>query len=560
MYLLLNMSMSKKPGAYIIISVISLLLFLFACGIVQYFIWSDLFVQEFDADVAENVIWAQAAIESGKLVNPDFYYTHLLPFGGQLIFIPVVQHFGVTLYALRLGMSICSALFALVLAAFFLCLDWGFPLSFSSAAIILMFLSGTSKLRDIFWSHVVHYNLPLFYLLLAFIFLSMTFRKSKKVRAAGLIGFEICLVLGSANDIAVFLFFSAAFFCGVVLERFLSVGIRGIVKKENLRIIIQTLAGILVGFLLGKALTSNASTAYAEMFSQYSAADEWIQNLLAFPNNWFTMFTTLPEENIPFFSSVGIKLLIRLAAALFIALLSVRSFFVFSRVRSQLERIFFCVHWFISAAILFFYVFGVISSTSWRIIPMFFTSLVTVLIVLKNDLHDLKNKVPAVQLADFGTAVSVLLYAGICSVTVFHQSISTDLWFGQGTILKTLADHSLSYGYNLDYWFTNSITVLTDERIRVREVILRNDDYLIPSYHQSNIHWYEDQPEVDRYFLICQEDEFWRHPEFAEGAIETYRATQNRTFYEGPAGFFIFVYENNIFSDVSAESEIKSNW
>ena len=185
---------------------------------------------------------------------------------------------------------------------------------------------------------------------------------------------------------------------------------------------------------------------------------------------------------------------------------------------------------------------------------MFFTSLVTVLIVLKNDFHDLKSMVPSIQLADFGTAVSMLLYAGICSVTVFHQSISTDLWFGQGTILKTLADHSLNYGYNLDYWFTNSITVLTDERIRVREVILRNDDYLIPSFHQSNIHWYEDQPDVDRYFLICQEDEFWRHPEFAEGAVETYRATQNRTFYEGPAGFFIFVYENNIFSDVSAES------
>ena len=548
------MSKEKRSTAHILFSVISLLLFLFACGIVQYFIWSDLFVQEFDADVAENVIWAQAAIESGKLVNPDFYYTHLLPFGGQLVFIPVVQHFGVTLYALRLGMSICSALFALVLAAFFLSMDWGFPLSFFSAAVILMFLSGTSKLRDIFWSHVVHYNLPLFYLLLAFIFLSMTFRTGKKLKAAGLIFFEICLVLGSANDIAVFLFFSAALFCGILAERFLTDGIHGFLRKENLRLITETLAGILAGFILGKVLTANASTAYAEIFSQYSGADEWVQNFLAFPNNWFTMFTTLPEENVPFFSSVGIKLLIRLAAALFIAMLTVRSFFVFSRIRSQLERTFLCVHWFISAAILFFYIFGVISSTSWRIIPMFFTSLVTVLIVLKNDFHDLKSTVPAVQLADLGTAASMLLYAGICSVTVFHQSISTDLWFGQGTILKTLADHSLSYGYNLDYWFTNSITVLTDERIRVREVILRGDDYLIPSYHQSNIHWYEDQPDVDRYFLICQEDEFWRHPEFADGAVETYRATQDRTFYEGTAGFFIFVYENNIFSDVSAES------
>ena len=68
------MSKEKRSTAHILFSVISLLLFLFACGIVQYFIWSDLFVQEFDADVAENVIWAQAAIESGKLVNPDFQW------------------------------------------------------------------------------------------------------------------------------------------------------------------------------------------------------------------------------------------------------------------------------------------------------------------------------------------------------------------------------------------------------------------------------------------------------------------------------------------------------
>ncbi|MBQ6519634.1 MAG: hypothetical protein IJI14_13005 [Anaerolineaceae bacterium] len=541
------MAIGKNVKKYLL-SIFAVLLFLFACGIIQYFIWSDLFIQEFDADVAENVIWAQAAVESGKLINPDFFYTHLLPFGGQLVFIPIVRHFGVTLYALRLGMSICSMLFALALAVFFLSMHWGVAKSFFSSAIILLFLSGTSRLRDIFWSHVVHYNLSLFYLLLSMIFLSLSFQEKRKIRTAGLIGFEVCLILGSANDIAVLLFFSLALFCGILMERFfMDNGFKGFFRKDNLKLFAETSVGILAGFLLGKLLTINSSTAYAEMFSQFSPAGQWMENLLAFPNNWLTMFTILPEEKIPFFSSVGIKLLVRLAAALLLPLIFIRSFFVFRRLKSRSERIFLCITWFITAATLFFYIFGVISTTSWRIIPMFFTVLITSLIILRQDLADLPDKAPAIQLLESGTAVSMLLYALICSVTVFHQSISTDLWFGQGTILKTLADHSLTYGYNLDYWFANSITVLTDERIRVREVILRNDDYLTPSYHQSNIHWYEDQPDVDRYFLICQEDEFWRHPEFAEGAIETYRATQERTFYPGTAGFFIFVYENNIF-------------
>ncbi len=492
------------------------------------------------------MIWAQAAIDSGSLVNPDFYYTHLLPFGGQLVFIPIVQHFGVSLYALRLGMSICSAMFALALAAFFICLGWKLPLSFFSSAVMIMFLSGTEQLRDIFWAHVVHYNLSLFYLLLGFCFLTMMFKDSRPARIPGLLGLELCLILGSSNDIAVVLFFPIALFFGIVLERFLIGGFKNFFSKDNLLLFALTACGILAGLILGWILTANASTAYVDLYTIFTPAEEWGPNLLSFPNTWLTMFTNLPDSSVPFFSNVGIKLMIRIAAALLVFLISIRSFFVVRNIKNRPERIFICAHWFISAVILFFYVFGIISAMNWRIIPMFFTSLITALIVLKSDISNLTERYPAAQLLDFGSALFLLLYSCICAVTVFHQSISTELWFGQGTVLKTLADHSLTYGYNLDYWFANSITVLTDERIRVREVILK-DGKLSPSYHQSNIHWYEDQPDVDRYFLVCQEDEYWAHPEFADGAVETYRATQERTFFKGTAGFFIFVYENNIF-------------
>ena len=538
----------RKPAIDAAFKIAACLLFLFACGIIQYFIWSDLFIQEFDADVAENVIWAQASVESGKLINPDFYYNQMLPFGGNMIFIPIVQHYGVSLFSLRLGMSIWSGLFALVLAGFFFSLEWNFSVSMFSAAVILMFLSGTEKLREIFWTHVVHYNLSLFYLLLALIFLSGMFRKKRKQRIFSLIGFELCLIFGSANDIAVVLFFSVCILCGIILERFLCEGLPGLFAKHNLILISEIILGILLGFLLGRILTSDSSTAYIDNFSVFSSADQWMSNLMEFPNNWFSMFTNLPDDTVPFFSSVGIKLLIRIFAALLIFSLSFRSLAIWRFIGSRSERIFICCHWFICAAILFFYIFGIISAMSWRIIPMFFTSLVVSLIILKHDISHFSETLPGIQLLDIGAVSSILLYAGICSFTVFHQSINTDIWFGQGGVLKTLADYGLTYGYNLDYWFANSITVLTDERIKVREVILK-DGKLSPSYHQSNIHWYDDQPDTDRYFLVCQEDEFWYHPEFADGAVATYRATQERTFIKGSAGFFIFVYDKNIFQD-----------
>ena len=144
------------------------------------------------------------------------------------------------------------------------------------------------------------------------------------------------------------------------------------------------------------------------------------------------------------------------------------------------------------------------------------------------------------------TSVQRCEVAGIGSISVFHQPINAEFWTGQGSIIKTLADHNLTYGYSLDHWFANSITVLTDEEIRVRETIIK-DGELAPSFLQSNVHWYQDQPGVDNYFLICQEYDYWTYPEIAEGAISTYRANQERTFRSGKAGFFIFVFDKNLF-------------
>ena len=540
--------MKKRALFTVIGKVLAVMVFLLAVGIVQYFIWSDLLVQEFDADVAENVIWAQAALDAGSLINPDFVYTHLLPFGGQLIFIPIVKHFGVGMQALRLGLCICSILFSLALTGFFFSLGWKFEGSFFAAGAVILLLSGTKGLRSIFWAHVVHYNLSLFYLLLSFIFLGLVLKQNKKHRTAGLAGLMICLTLGSANNTVVVLFFSVSLLSGLLLESFLRGGFRELLTKSNRELFACVIIGTAAGLILGKVIASGANTAYVDQYSVIVPPENWSANLARFPKNWIGMFGSLPEQNVPVISSVGIKLLIRMAAAILILALTVRSFFAFGGIRSRSERVFLCVHWIISAEILFFFIFGLISNNDWRIMPMFFTSLITALIVIRSDLRPDQSAGPdhALQLLDIGAAVFTALYAIICSVSIFRQSISTDLWFGQGTILKTLADHSLNYGYNLDYWFGNSITVLTDERIRVREVILR-DGKLSPSYHQSNIRWYEDQPEAEQYFLVCQEDEYWLHPEFADGASAVYRASQERTYSEGPAGFFIFVYPENIF-------------
>ena len=537
----------KNKKVKSVLRIASLLFFLFAMSIPQYFIWSDLFIQEFDADVAESVIWAQASLESRSLLNHDFGYTHLLPFGGQFIFAPIVAKFGVGIFSLRLGLSIWAVIFSVLLLGFFrIALQWKMSESFAAAAVVIIILSASELLREIYWAHVVHYNLAVFYLLLSLIFLRYLFDSSHRKRIIGIIGLEVSLILGSANDIAVLLFFSLALLFGIVLERFLKGGISDIFKKENLILFLEVSFGICAGFILGKLVTRNIPTVYTDQFTVFASADTWMENLLRFPNNWLQMFSTLPDGEVPFFSSVGIKLIIRIAVALVIAGLSLRSLFVYNAIESRLERIFIGVHWFVSAAILFVYIFGIIYLNPWRITPMLFTGILTAVLILKHDLTSLPAKTTTVQLFCVCSAISILLYMGIGGVTVFRQKVNEDFWMGKKSILRTLIDHDLTYGYSLDHWFGNSITVLTDEKIKSREVVIK-DGHLEPSFLQSNNHWYVDQPGVERYFLICQEYDYWTYPEIAEGAVETYRVNQERTFRKGEAGFFIFVYDKNLF-------------
>lgn len=525
----------------------ALVFFLFSMSIPQYFIWSDLFIQEFDADVAESVIWAQASLESHSLLNPDFGYTHLLPFGGQFIFVPVVAHFGVGIFSLRLGLCIWAVIFSLLLFIFFFAgLRWRRELSFLSASVVIIFLSASELLREIFWAHIVHYNLAALFLLLSLVFLRFLFEDSPRKRVIGLIGLEISLILGSANDIAVLLFFSFALLIGIVLERFLNGGIGSFFRKENCLLFIQVIFGICAGYIVGKLITRNIPAVYTDRFTVFAPAEEWMSNLLRFPNNWLHMFSTLPDSEVPFFSSVGIKLVVRIAVALVTAALSVRSFFVYKALKSRIERIFLGAHWFICASILFVYIFGIIYLNPWRITPMLFTGIITALIILKHDFSGMFESGPFVQLFALCSAVSLFLYLGIGCLTVFRQSVDEEFWTGRKSILKTLADHGLTYGYSLDHWFANSITVFTDERIKSREVVFE-DGHLAPSFLQSNRNWYASRPDIEKYFLICQEDDYWAHPELAEGAIETYRADQERTFRKGKAGFFIFVFDKNLF-------------
>lgn len=65
------------------------------------------------ADYTDTLLWAQASYEAGRLLNPDFIYAAVIPFGGNIIMLPGFMLFGFSLKAQIFGMALFAILFML---------------------------------------------------------------------------------------------------------------------------------------------------------------------------------------------------------------------------------------------------------------------------------------------------------------------------------------------------------------------------------------------------------------------------------------------------------------
>ena len=66
-------------------------------------------------DYIEGVFWADATLRSGSVINPDYVYYYIVPFGSNLIMAPFVAIFGVSFIANQLGMLVYYLIYLAVL-------------------------------------------------------------------------------------------------------------------------------------------------------------------------------------------------------------------------------------------------------------------------------------------------------------------------------------------------------------------------------------------------------------------------------------------------------------
>ena len=521
-----------KKRLLTIIGIIAMAAALFT---VIHYIWSDFYLARFDSDDAEIAIWSQATIDSGHLLDPDYSYVGvMLPVAGNLFFAPFIKAFGMGVTALRAGYTVLAVIFAaLLVLALRACLSsWDFAMI--GCGLIMICTMASTSVRRIYWAIMVYYSLSSFVILMCIGSLGLYLRGK---RVLGGVFFFLNALLGSINGNVVLLYgvlpLAAAIFLESINQEHPSDGF----MKGSLMLIF---AAIVCGIGLNKVITSGFQTPYADARKVISSASLWVENLRLLPECWLDLFLDLPSATEP----VSIKMILRLGTALVLSVLPFFSFAMLKETKSRLTRIVVLYHWILCAVLLFFFVFGVISDSSNRIIPLWFSCMMVDWLTM---VWLLKEK-GFPQTVGAASVCLTVLFAGLAAFTVTNTPPDSLLWNRPDCIYQTLREHGLTQGYTTDFWYGHSVTVLSNEEIISRVITPTKDGIKIGDY-QTKSEWYKGYSSDEKTFLICLESTLADNSWFAEDAVEKYYAWQYTPAYRTTDTWVILVYDHDVIAE-----------
>ena len=519
-----------------LLTIIGIILMAVALFTVIHFIWSDLYIAEFDADNAEAVLWARDVLETGKLLDSGSTEARqLIPVGGNLFFIPFVKAFGVGITALRAGHTALAVLLAALLVLTLRACQPSWDLAMIGSGLIMIFTTATHTLRSIIWAHSVYYSISVYFILMCIGSLALYLRGK---RILGGILFFLSALLCGINGNVVLLYTALPLAAALLLESMnKDPQSEGFMKGPVLLIC----AAIVCGVALNRALTAGIQSSAVDYYQGLAPASAWIENLRRMPERWFEIFFDLPDAGVPVMSSVGIKLVIRLGTALVLSVFPFFSFFMLKDTKSRLPRIVICYHWILCALVLFVFIFGTISDYgARRLIPLWFSCLIvdwlTMVWMLKG-----RGYLRTIAMA---SVCLTMMFAGLTAVSVTRKPADLSFWYGNDAVYNILETRGLTHGYSTNFWYTNSITLLSESRINVLGVDVTEDGFKF-----SDGKWHDEVPFEGETFLVCWERDYFRNPWLAEEAVEVVRSNQYWSYDGKTDGLFILFYDWDVIAE-----------
>lgn len=548
------------------ISALSVVLAILSLGICLYYIVC-LSKGDFHSDCTDSLYWANATVESGKVFDENFRYAAMLPFSASLWFIPIIKLFGVTMRAQIIGMSVFLVLFTT--AIWFMCrsMNWSVRATCSMISALLLILSGSEKLREIMWGHVIYYSLALLIICVGtglvfrfekhFAGLVSSAKKKKSIAGAVIFGALTALLFAgnATNGFQMIAIATVPVLAGIFAERFFD-GRQKLFSSSSIPaavMILTVIVSTLCGLVILKLLKGEKAAGYTSVYSMFSGISDWYGNFTKLFSQFPELIGISIKKSDRMISKEAIVYLIRLAGMLVITVIPLVGLFGYKKLHDKGTRFILWVHLSLTAVILFGYICGRISNANWRLTPIIGSSVMATVAIFREWLDGIfpKKSTDEAENNEKCNEKRVCLRLGVIlsAVIVMFGAVNfneirkmpRDYEHPLEAVANDLEAHGLEYGY-ATFWRSQALTMLSDSKVRVRETLVKSDG-VITDYYQSSRLFYEDQPGIDKYFIMLSDDELNTvgDSEYWQEITEKYLIENFET-----RGYNVFVFSRNV--------------
>lgn len=511
------------------------------------------------SDCTDSLRWAQATFESGKLISDEFYYAAILPFGGNLIFLPFVAMFGYSMTAQICGLVVFVLLFAAAL--YYVARGMNFDRTVSAAfvSVVMLIMSSSPKLREIMWEHIFYYNLGLLFFCFGFGLALRILRegglrddlKAGKPMDWVRVGIICVFSLIAATDgLQTLVCFTLPLVAGLFAERFFD-SETPLLSKRNLvtgSLAAAILVFSLIGFVSIDKIAGGVTAGYADAYSSWSSMGDWTNNFLGFFYNWFTLLGVDAVANDPLVSGASIVNMIRIFGALLLLIAPIILACRYNKIQSSALRAVLIGHFAVTAFILFAITFGKLGGANWRLVPMLGTSVMATFFAAVELIRQKKAA------ARVGALILAFLILMACIPALDISKMPAD--YGENnswhTVARDLEARGLKYGY-ANFWWAEVVTMISGGEVEVANIYEGQKSPQQYNYQQPHGS-YEDK-DTNRYFLLLTEREngnmaAWLQKQRAMGKItEEFTIKSEPYNLRGHAGevMYVYVFSENIF-------------
>ncbi len=502
------------------------------------------------SDCTDSLRWGQATWESGKLISDEFYYAALLPFGGNLFFLPFIALFGYSMTAQICGLVTYALCFAAALYYLGRGLGYSKVESAGLTAIMLLIMSSSAKLREVMWEHIFYYNLGLLFFCIGFglavRIVQGRFCTGKGTEKADYVRIGVlCLfaLLAATDGLQTLVCFTLPLLGGVFLERFLDgkEKLRSQRNRKTMMLLLSLLAASCLGYLLIIPITHGVMAGYADGYSTYSAMSAWVGNFQNFFINWFSLLGVSVASGDPLVSIESIWNMVGIGGGLLLLIAPVVLLCRYSKLENRRVKILLIGHWATTAFLLFAVVFGKLGNANWRLTPMLGTSVLLSVVTAYELLKEsgAEKRLGALLLA----ALMVMSAVSVKTIGAMPANYGSDnSWH---VAARELEARGLKYGY-ANFWWAEAITMFSDNEVQVANVTMEATGPVKRAYQIPYDSY--DEKDTDRYFLLLTEQDqqllnSWLQEQSRAGRfVDAFQIQSEPYDLRGHSGTILYVY------------------